>query len=259
MALSALTLFAGGPGPEQLSALDGNTATLSAAAPISCSISGTNALTVTPNAAGLIPSLAITGYNNGMLFTGVSSGSNTQAVTAQVAALAQLNVYKDSGAGPTLLIGGEIVGGNAISLLYDSLLNSGAGGFHLIASTAITRTAQDVLSLRIGNNFTSTLSNFLSGTVALTFTVTPGWSSQDQAFTLTGLPPAIPFTGDFILLSPPSLAAVGVGYQAMVTATGSLSSVSSVATINVRLLNAASASLASNSGIYHWTALRATP
>jgi hypothetical protein len=255
----SLTAFANSPGPAQLSALDNNVTTLSAAAPINCVISGTNTLQLSQNIGGAIPSILITGYSNGMLFSGVAAGNNTGFSTAQVGSFAALGIYKDSTTGPTILIGGEIVAGNAISLLYDSTLASGAGGFHLIASTSITRSAQDVSALRVGNNFISTFNNLLSGTVALTFTATPGWSSQDQAFTLTGLPPAIPFTGDFVLVNPPSLAATGVGYQAMITATGSLSSVSSVATVNVRLINSASASLASNSGVYHWTALRMTP
>jgi len=105
-----------------------------------------------------------------------------------------------------------------------------------------------------------TLTNLLSGnSPTLTFTATPGWSSQDQTFTLTGLPPAVPAPGDFVQVSPPSLAATGVSYWGMCTALGSLSSVASVATVNIRLVNSASASLASNSGVYRWMATRAVP
>jgi hypothetical protein len=104
------------------------------------------------------------------------------------------------------------------------------------------------------------VSSLLSGnSPTLTFTATAGWSSQDQTFTLTGLPPAIPLPGDFVQITPPSLAATGVGYQGMVTAVGSLSLLLSVATVNVRLINSASASLASNSGVYRYLATRAVP
>lgn len=244
---------------NNLSDLDNDISTLAVLAPIPCTISGTNALVLTMTVANNNFPTGVTGYANYMLFTGVASGSNSTGVTMQVGSLPALSVYKDITTGPVVLIGGEIVAGNAVSFLYDAALGGGAGGFHLIASTATTRSALDVLSLRIGNNFTSTLTNMLSGTVALTFTATPGWSSQDQAFTLTGLPPALPFTGDFILVNPPSLAAAGVSYQGMVSGFGSLSSVASVSTVNIRLVNSASASLASNSGIYHWSAVRTTP
>ncbi len=253
----SLTQFANSPGPDQLAALDNNFVTLSVADPISCVIAGTNTLTLTQNAAGLVPSTTIAAYSQNLLFTGIATATNTNAVTAAAGSLPALNVYKDSSAGPVLLSGNEIILNNAISLLYDGALNSGAGGFHLISSTASVSTAISPTSVQIDGQ--STLTNLLSGTASLTFTATPGWTAQDQTFTLTGLPPAVPAVGDFVQISPPSLAAAGVVFQGMVTALGSLSSVASVATVNVRLNNAASASLASNSGIYRYVASRYVP
>ncbi len=243
---------------NSLQALDNNFATLSAAAPIPCTISGTNTLALAQNAVGLVPTVAITAYAQGMLFTGVAAATNTGATTANVGTVGALNVYKDTANGPAVLSGGEIVVGNAISLLYDPALNTGAGGFHLIASTAIAHTPISPSSVQVGGN--STLTNLLSGTVALTFTATPGWSSNDVTFSLTAaLASALPAIGDFVMVNPPSLALAGVQFSGYVLGVGSLSSVASAATINIRLLNAASASLASNSGTYRYAAIRTVP
>ncbi len=241
-----------------LAALDNNVVTLSGAAPIACTVAGTNTLTLTQNGVGLVPSSTLAVYTKQQLFTGIASATNTASVKATIGTLGALNVYKDTPSGPTLLSGGEIIINNAFSLLYDPALNSGLGGFHLTTSTAISSAAITPSAIQINGG--ATLTNRLSGnSPTLTFTVTPGWSSQDVTFTLTGLPPAVPAPGDFIQVVPPSIAATGVGYQAMVTALGSLSSVASVATIAVRLINSASASLASNSGVYRYLATRAVP
>lgn len=265
----SLTQFANSPGPEQLAALDNNVATLSAAAPISCAVAGTNTLTLTPNSAGLVPSTTLVAYTQNQTFTGIASATNTGSVTAAAGALAALNVYKDTIAGPALLSGGEIVQLNAIGLRYDSALNTGAGGFHLTSSTASTGAAISPSSVQV--NSSSTLTNLISGnSPTLTFTATPGWSSQDQLFSVTAtLFPAnvLPVAGDFMLVNPPSLGASGIDFRGFVLGSGtfsvSLGSASfsnvSVTTLNIRLLNAASASLASNSGIYRWAAVRSVP
>jgi hypothetical protein len=243
---------------NQLAALDNNIATLSAAAPIPCTVAGTNTLTLTQNGVGVVPSSVITAYTLNMSFSGIASATNTGDTTATVGSIGALHVFKDTPTGPALLTGGEIVNLCAFTLRYDSALNTGAGGFHLISNTAITGAAISPSSVQV--NGQSTLTNLLSGnSPTLTFTATPGWSSQDQSFTLTGLPPAVPAPGDFVQIVPASLGATGVSYQGMVTALGSLSSVASVATVNVRLINSASASLASNSGVYRYLATRMTP
>jgi hypothetical protein len=244
---------------NQLADLDNDIATLAALAPIPCTISGTNALVLTQTVQGVSFPTGISSYANYMLFTGIATATSTGATTAQVGSLPVLNVYNDTRTGPVLTAGSEIRAGNAISLLYDSSLNAGAGGFHLITSTAINNTDIAVKSIRVGNNQSSTITNVQSGTAALTFTATPGWSSQDQLFTVTGLPPAIPTPGDFMQVVGPSLAATGVSFDGYVSAIGSLSSVASVATIAIRLTNSASASLASNSGVYRYCATRTVP
>lgn len=254
----SITQFQNSAGPDQLSALDNNFTTFGALVAIPCSIAGTNALTLTQNAAGLVPTPAISAYTTDMVFVGIVASTNTGSSTATVGSVGVATIYKDTSSGPVLLAGGEMVLGNAISLRYDAALNSGVGGFHLTSSTATNGAAISPASVQVNGN--ATLTNLLSGTVALTFTATPGWSSQDQSFSVTAaLASALPQLGDFMQIVPPALPAVGVDFSAMVTNTGSLSSLLSAATIAVRLQNSASASLASNSGSYRYLAMRTVP
>ena len=250
-----------------LQALDVNIQTLSAAAPISCGVAGTNTLTLTQNAAGMVPSSTLAVYTQNQVFNGIAAVTNSGPVTATVGSIGALNVYKDGGAGPVLLTGNEIVALCAFSLRYDSALNSGAGGFHLISTTADVGTPLSPSSVQVNGN--STLTNLLSGnSPTLTFTATPGWSSQDVTFSVTAaLASALPAIGDFMLVNPPSLGAAGIDYRGYVSGVGSVSisltsvtgTIVSIATLNIRLMNAASASLASNSGIYRYAAIRSVP
>jgi len=249
---------------NSLVALDNNFTTFGALVPIPCGISGTNTLTLTQSAVGLVPTPPIQAYSTGMLFIGIAAGNNSGPVQAQVGSLGLLNVYKDTAAGPVLLVGNEIVANNAISLRYDAALNTGVGGFHLTSSTTVTNTTISPAAVQTGAlqlNGNSSLTNLLSGnSPPLTFTATPGWSSQDQAFSVTAaLASALPAIGDFVLVNPPSIGASGVDFRGFVSGVGSISSVASAATISIRLLNTASASLASNSGIYRYVAIRSVP
>ncbi len=108
--------------------LDANYNALGALTPIPCAVSGTNALTLTPAAS--TPTVAA--FSNYQQFTGVASATNTSTVSAVVGALAALPVYKNTTGGPSALIGGEITASCGINLMYDSALNAGNGGFHLL-------------------------------------------------------------------------------------------------------------------------------
>ena len=111
----------------QLSYLDSNFAALGALTPIPCAVSGTNAIILAPQT----NTPTVTAYADYGAFSGAVASTNTGAVTAQVSSLTALPVYKDTGAGPVALAGGELVAGNVFYLVYDAALNSGAGGFHL--------------------------------------------------------------------------------------------------------------------------------
>lgn len=96
---------------------------------IPCTISGTNVLTLTVVSTN---TPTVTAYQNYMVFAAVAANANTAAVTASAAALAVLNVYKDSATGPVALVSGDIQPNTLILFAYDSTLNGGVGGFHYI-------------------------------------------------------------------------------------------------------------------------------
>lgn len=155
------------------SQLDQNFAALGALTPVPCTVAGTNALVLTPNAN--TPSVAA--YANYMQFSGVVATTNSGATTARVGALAILNVYKDSASGPIALAGGELIGGNAFTLIYDSTLNAGSGGFHLVSSTAgvgvyLPTTGGTVTGALVGSSLGSLMFPLASITAASIATLT---------------------------------------------------------------------------------------
>ena len=56
-----------------LQALDNNFTTFGALVQIPCSVAGTNTLTLTQNAAGLVPTPTISAYTTDMLFSGIAA------------------------------------------------------------------------------------------------------------------------------------------------------------------------------------------
>ena len=116
--------------------LDQNFAALGALTAIPCTVSGTNTITMTP--AANTPTIAA--YANYQPFSGVAAATNTGAATNAVGGLTALAIYKDSASGPVALAGGEIVIGNALYLVYDSALNAGNGGFHLLGAVTKANT-----------------------------------------------------------------------------------------------------------------------
>lgn len=114
----------------QMVELDQNFAAVGAVGVVPCTVTGTNALTFTP----ALNTPTISAYANFMIVSGIAANSNSGLTTAQVGALASLNVYVDGSGGPVQATTGSIVAGNAIRLMYDSALNTGAGGFHLLGN-----------------------------------------------------------------------------------------------------------------------------
>lgn len=163
-----------------LSYLDDNFAALGALTPIPCTITGTNTISLAANS----DTPTVAAYSNYMQFSGVAANTNTGAATAQVDSLSALNVYKDTPSGPVVLTGGEIVSGCLLELVYDSALNTGSGGFHLMQYPAIggithyVTTAQNVTFAAI------TPGAALDRTIAL-----PGAGANDNV--LLGLPAGV--------------------------------------------------------------------
>ena len=81
---------------NSLQALDNNFTTFGALVQIPCSVAGTNTLTLTQNAVGLVPTPTISAYTTNMLFSGIASGTNTGPTTATIGSVGALPVYKDS-------------------------------------------------------------------------------------------------------------------------------------------------------------------
>lgn len=98
-------------------------------------ITGTNTLTHTPTA-DITPT--ISAYSNYLRVAGIVAVSNTTAVTLKVGALAAKNVYLGDASGPAVLAGGELIADNMATFSYDSALNSGVGGWHLVSMIPVT-------------------------------------------------------------------------------------------------------------------------
>jgi hypothetical protein len=216
--------------------LDDDLTLVSNQAPIPCTSAGTNAITLTQKS----NVYTVTAYGNNMQLSAVAAASNSGAMTARLGALAALNVYKDTGSGPVALVGGELVSGNAFTLMYDSTLNSGAGGWHLFSSTGLSTTAINPSTLQLGTG--SVLNRYLTNTIATTFSVFPPGTSQQSISTLTGVQ-----VNDAIQVGPPSLASLqGLVFSGYVPAAGSVALV---------VTNANTASITLAAGVFKLTAM----
>ena len=221
--------------------LDQDLAALGALGTIPCGVSGTNTLTLTQNA----DTPTTNAYANYMRFSGIAVADNTGATTARIGALGALNVYKDTPAGPVALSGGEIITDCAFTLIYDSALNSGAGGWHLVSTplSAYGGSVSGSLStprLLVGSSL-ATLTSLLSTNATVAFTVAPTQTEQDQNVTLAGVA-----LGDQIAVGVTTVPA-GAMYSGHVPAAG---------TVALRLLNAGAASIGAFTVIARLTALR---
>lgn len=112
--------------PQQQSIFDTMFAAVSAMSVIPCNAAGVNILSLTPmaNAASLIA------YGNLQLFSFIAPGTTTAAVRAAFMSLPQLTVYGLDGV--TQIGPSGIIGGSPYMLMFNKLLNLGAGGFYLL-------------------------------------------------------------------------------------------------------------------------------
>lgn len=217
-----------------LADLDQNFSAFGVLAPIPCAITGTNDLVFTPNEATQPASVSLAAYENQVQICGIVAQTNSGAMTARYGSLGQLSVYKDTIAGPAALVGGECVAGNSITLRYDSTLNTGAGGWHLIAgaqgvgNTINPSLVRASVGVQVGSTTSPTLTGLLSAVATLTYTsIVPG-SSQDQAFAMSGVS-----LTDVLAMGLPVPVSTGLSYSAYIVAAG---------TVSVRALNATAGS-----------------
>ncbi|MDE2099002.1 MAG: hypothetical protein KGL39_17240 [Patescibacteria group bacterium] len=179
---ASLTLFANNATPTGQE-LDDNFTCYTPLSIIPCTVSGTNTLTLTPHSgtSGATPTIAA--YQNYMQFSGVFANNGSGALFAAVGSLASLNVYKDTPSGPVATDGTEALKNNAFTVIYDSTLNGGAGGWHLYTKTGgfnggtITNTlavqggslgVSLTSTLLTGNSLTITAQNITGATLSIT-------------------------------------------------------------------------------------------
>ena len=253
--MSTIHLFANDTaptGPE----LDGNFTVFGTLTPIPCVTSGTNTLALTVNASGV----TVPQYNQYQQYTSVAVSSNTGAVTAAVGSLSPLNVYKDTPAGPAALTGNEIIANCRFVLMYDSALNTGSGGFHLISNgsglgsylplsggslsgpltgTTFTGTTFSATDLIVGGG--QGVLRIQSTLASVTFTAINPQTTQDQGFSLAGVK-----TNDNIMVGLPAGISAGIAYQGFVNGAGS---------ITLRAMNITSGTITPSGGNYRLTAL----
>lgn len=231
---ASITLFAAltaATGQE----LDDDLTLVSAQAPIPCSAAGTNAITLTQQA-NVYP---VAAYTNHMQLSAVATGTNTTNTTARLGSLPTLSIFKDSPTGPVQLGGGEIVTGNAFTLMYDIALNGGVGGFHLFTNTGTVNTAGFFNSIVVGAG--QTLNRYLTATASVSFSVFGANSAQEVVVAVPGV-----LANDAIQVGPPSMALAAVSFLGYVTASGS---------VNLRGVNAAGATVSVAPGIFRVTAM----
>ena len=240
--------------------IDANNAALGALTPIPCTASGSNSQVLTANAS----TPTITAYSNYRQFSFIAAQSNTGAATGKVGTLATLPINKNSPAGPIALTGGEIVAGVAYILLYDSALNSGGGGFHLLGAAAITAGGGSVNGPIVGTGTLATitypvavfttLSASLASLTRLSIGAGPNITRQLRTLASlsfsalnpqTGSTSDILFSGvsvnDVISLGFPSGITVGMIYKGFVPNAG---------TVTLQVFNASSGTVTPISGSY---------
>lgn len=222
--------------------LDTDLLTLAQASSLPCTVSGAaNAIVLTP-VTGMPP---VAAYANYMSFAAVAGATNNGATTVQVGALAVLNAYKDTAAGPIVLVGTEIVQNCLYVFTYDSTLNSNAGGFHVRPGAVVSGSIINPSAIVFGSNAAS-ITRFVSTTATLTYTVVPANSTQEQSATVTGVQ-----VGDAVQIGYPATLATGLMFNARVPAAG---------TIAVRAGNITAASIAAFTLVnVHLLATGATP
>lgn len=205
-----ITQFANDTTPA-LSDLDQNFNAAFVLTPIPCSVAGTNALTLTQNAAGQAASGVIAAYANGLAICGIAAQTNSGAATAALGALPALNIYKDSISGPIVLAGNEIVAACSFTLKYDSALNSNAGGWHLIANITTSGNTITPALVRpsVGVVFGgATLTGIGRTTSSVTFTAILPNATQDQTVAVVGVA-----VSQAIVLSLPPPVSAGLQFQ----------------------------------------------
>jgi hypothetical protein len=233
-------------GPE----LDSDLSAAGVIGTIPCTVSGAaNAIVMTPNANTPVPAAnpstpTVAAYGNYMRFSGVATATNSGPTTIAVGALPALAAYKDTVAGPVAMVGTEIVQFCEFEAVYDSTLNSNAGGFHVRFGAALNGSVISPAAISFPNS-SSSVTMMVSGLFTVTFTVVPANSTQDVNVVANPVQ-----VGDAIAMGLPAALSAGLMFNARVPAAG---------TISVRAANVTAASIAAFSIVPRLTAIRGVP
>ena len=111
-----------------MSELDQTFAAVGALGVVPCTASGTNTITLTPNA----NTPTISAYANYLRFSFIAAATSSGSVQMLISGLATLNLYVAGGT--TQATTGDIVSGQYYDVAYSSTLNSNAGGFVIVSA-----------------------------------------------------------------------------------------------------------------------------
>ena len=177
--MSVRTIFANESGNQPASQLDNMYIDVWNAATLSCTVTGTNALTLTPRTNVNLPTSYVP--NQRVSFT--AGTTSTGLMTAQIGALAALNIYQPGG---TQAGAGNIVINTYYELAYDANLNTGSGGWWMVSATASTPTVAQPLQ---GGFKDLIITNTTAATAASQVTFTADqlllWNAGGGAVTIT--------------------------------------------------------------------------
>lgn len=114
-----------------MSELDANFLAVATMGIIACAATGTNTIALTPSPLNAQPTIGV--YANNQRFSFVAANTSSGTVTVQVNSLAALPLYTVAGTQATT---DTITSGTYYVIVYQSTLNSGAGGFQISSPTA---------------------------------------------------------------------------------------------------------------------------
>ncbi|HVI10242.1 MAG TPA: hypothetical protein VND65_18270 [Candidatus Binatia bacterium] len=132
------------------------------------------------NVQTLTPAVAPTAYQAGQHFRFIAGFTNTGPATLNVSTLGAVAIDKITPSGPAALVGGEIVTGNEVEVMYD-------GTRFLLTSIPIPVVVNPTITLKKGTNagdYTTTSGSFVAvdGTnLSYTVVIPVGWKLKIEA------------------------------------------------------------------------------
>ena len=231
------------------SQLDANYNALGALTPVPCSASGTDTIVLTT----LANTPTVSGYSNYQQFTAIAQANNTTTVTISIGSNPALPGYTDTGSGPVTLTGNEIVANCQFTAIYDSTLNSGNGGFHIISPASRLSIDGGTIAgpmlftgpVQHGSASNASLSNVVSASASIAWPNIGATASTVAILPVTGAS-----VGDCVFLGTPASIPAGITFMGWVSTAG---------TVTIQALNVTGASITPVAGTYRAVAQRYTP